>query len=246
MSTDIIPNIDLSVNPFLQSYASLRVHNIWTLESFDLRNVSNLIAVVAVSTKEQAANGYSLDWQQTDLLSALSSYGVRPASIERYAGDSHRERHLPNLAKMAGPKGCIVALYIDRLIRPWPPSAEQLSFVQSLGVPLVSIMPIELSHTSQRGMRVRRSIAVKTTKDAGELRGRPAYRNQSALNLIIERLGDSWRAIAAALNEAGIPTQTGKQWDHSSTLKFWRQHFTYEDRLGIKGPNTSMTDRLIA
>lgn len=217
----------------IQSVLDYSKYNIYFLCTYRLVT-DNIVSLARVSGPEQKANGYSLLFQEVDLaeFARERNLTVHPVSEGVANGRDLEREGLQEAVSLAKELKCpLMVRSLDRLVRPYPPTQEALSKIRDFGIPIITFEPLTLSAKELQDRQKKRGKAYKRLNRPGERQNRPEYLNLEALSFIIERLGNSWRSIAIGLNLAGIPTQTGKRWDHSTARGFFRRHFRYVNSL---------------
>lgn len=199
------------------------------------------LGYVRVSTAEQSASGAGMDAQRSALRAEADSRGWDLELVED-AGYSAKDTKRPGLASAlarleAGEADVLVVAKLDRLSRSvhdftgvLAQAARQHWSVVCLDLGVDTSTPAgelqahvvaSMAHYERRliGQRTRDGLAAK--RAAGVRLGRPQALSGDVVARIVRarQAGDSFRAIAAALQADGVPTARGGAVWHASTVK---------------------------
>lgn len=216
----------------LYSYGTIGIHT-----------VMRIIAYIRVSTTEQADSGLGLEAQRRAITREAKSRGWQEADIEwvEDAGFSAKSLKRPGLALALdalkrGDASILVVAKTDRLSRSLLDFAGILQRAQRQGWALLALdSPADLTTAQGEAMASvmavfaqlerrligeRTSAAMAAAKDRGVKLGRPRLlSDQTVERMRAERDGGmTFRAIAAGLNDDGVPTAQGGTW-HPATVR---------------------------
>lgn len=199
-----------------------------------------VVAYLRVSTREQADSGLGLEAQRAALTAEAARRGWTVVAWETDEGVSATASRRPSfecaLARLsAGEAEALVAAKLDRLARSTLGFAELLAMAErgrwavvalDLGVDtttppgrLVANVMAAVAEWERDVIRARTSEALAAAKARGTRLGRPRQIDPALLARIVamSSAGSSYRKIAAALTEEGVPTPTGRaKWNPGS------------------------------
>ena len=204
--------------------------------------MATAIGYVRVSTSEQAESGLGLEAQRQAIRAEAERQGWQLIAIHEDAGASGKamsgrdglQQALTAVRELGD--GVLVVAKLDRLSRSMKDFANLMAVSQQQGWGLVALdLGVDTSTPSGEmmanvtatfaqferrliGQRTKEALAVKRAE--GVRLGRPVLTTRKTANLVgrLHTQGKSLRAIAAHLNETGVPTsQGGRQW-HASTV----------------------------
>ena len=200
---------------------------------------------VRVSTQEQGRSGLGLDAQRRALEAEADRRGWE---IEWVVDDGHSAKDLnrPGVTELLGRVGegdVVLVAKLDRLSRSLVDFAGIMERARSEGWSLIAL-DLGVDMTTPAGRLVanvmasvaewEREVISERTRDAlAEARangvhvGRPREAGDDVIREAtrLRRSGLSWRAVAEALTEAGVPTtRGGARWSPSSAASIVRRH----------------------
>ncbi len=202
-----------------------------------------VLAYVRVSSEEQSASGAGLEAQRRAIASECERRGWQVIEVIEDAGFSAKDLKRPGIqaalrALEAGDAKALVAAKLDRLSRSMIDFAGLMATAQKQGWALVALdCAVDTSTPAGEAManilatfaqferrlisqRTREALAVKRTQ--GVRLGRPPTMPEDVIRQIQKErdAGRSYAAIAAILNDAGVPTaQGGARW-HPATVRY--------------------------
>jgi DNA invertase Pin-like site-specific DNA recombinase len=201
-----------------------------------------VIGYVRVSTDEQAVSGAGLEAQRRAIAAECRRRGWELVETIEDAGYSAKDLKRPGVqealrALEAGEAKALVVAKLDRLSRSMLDFAALMATAQKQNRALVALdCAVDTSTPAGEAMahvlatfgQFERRLIGQRTKEAlaamkasGDRLGRPPTVPQSVVRRIqrLRACGDSFRAIAASLNQARVPTaQGGKQW-YAATVR---------------------------
>lgn len=204
--------------------------------------MSDVVGYCRVSTDQQGDSGAGLEAQESRIRDEVARRGwkLREVYVDVASGKSTRKR--PELAKAladldAGRASVIVVAKLDRLSRSMLDFARLVDRAAREGWSITALdIGIDTSTTNGRMLANiimalaqweremigdRTKAALGAVKARGTRLGRPTRVTPEAVATIrvMRRSGSSYRVIADALNDSGVPTaQGGRQW-HASTVR---------------------------
>ncbi len=203
-----------------------------------------LVAVgyVRVSTDQQGERGYGLDAQREIIRAEADRRGwvLDKIYVDVASGKSTKRRPQYSVcvdALTAGTAQVLIVAKLDRLSRSlldfatlmarsnregWAINALDIGVdTSTINGELVANIIMALAQWERRIIGQRTSLALAQVKARGTKLGRPTTvtRDAVAIILAMRRGGSSLREVAAALNDAGVPTaQGGREW-YASTVR---------------------------
>lgn len=201
-----------------------------------------VLGYVRVSTSDQAASGLGLAAQEESIRAACAHRGWTLLDVVHDDGLSGKDMARPGLQTALqriaqGEAQGLAAAKLDRLSRSLVDAAALMSWFDEAGAALVAVdMQVDTSTAAGRlvthvmaavaewerstiSTRTREAAAVR--RQRGDRMGRPSVRE--VMPEVAERIktarssGQTWQAIANALNQDGIPTaRSGTAWRVSS------------------------------
>ena len=201
-----------------------------------------VIGYVRISTDEQAVSGAGLEAQRRAIEAECKRRGWKLVKVLEDAGYSAKDMRRPGVQEAlrvlkAGDAKALVVAKLDRLSRSMIDFAAVMAKAQKQNWALVALdvavdssspageamvhMLATFAQFERRliGQRTREALAAK--KASGVRLGRPPTVPKSVVRRIQRQRarGDSYRKIAADLNEAGVPTaQGGREW-YAATVR---------------------------
>ena len=210
--------------------------------------LKRVISYARVSTGAQAASGLGTEAQHRAVRAAASGRGWQV--VDAYTDDAVsatiEPRRRPQLSMAlerldAGDADVIAAVRLDRFIRCMRDALDLLDCAKAGGWEVVCLdmpdgadtpggtfmrMILSAYNEMERALISERTIAaLAVARSRGKRLGRPSRQPQAAKDLAVamHQDGTSLRKIAAALEDAGLPTATGKTtWPPSSVKALLR------------------------
>ena len=204
---------------------------------------SGVVAYCRVSTEEQAISGLGLAAQETAIRRECERRGIPLVAIHTDAGVSGKTLARPALTAAldqlnAGNGSVLMSAKLDRLTRSVHDATGLMATAESGGWGLVALdAPVDT--TTPQGAAMAQVLAVfaelerrligERTKAALAVRraqgvrlGRPQTLSQAIVARIVASRGDgaTWTAIAAELNDEGVPTAQGGRCWYPATVRY--------------------------
>ena len=200
------------------------------------------VGYIRVSTDRQGERGYGLD-AQTELIEAEAlrrGWELAKVYVDVASGKSTKKRPQYGRAVQVlsdGRAQVLVVAKLDRLSRSlldfaglmaqssregWSIDALDIGVdTSTINGELIANIIMALAQWERRIIGQRTMLALEQVKARGTKLGRPTTVTRDAIAIILamRRGGSSLRAVAAALNHAGVPTaQGGREW-YASTVR---------------------------
>ncbi len=200
-----------------------------------------VLGYVRVSTADQAEHGAGLPAQHAAIAAAAAARGWTLAEVIPDNGTSgsvapsEREGLARALAILDdGQADVLIAAKVDRVSRSVLDFAELVARSDRNGWELITLdVPLDVSTPYGKlmrtmlaafaelerdliAMRTREALAVRRSQ--GVILGRPVSISAEVADRIValRESGSTWKQVADALNEAGVPTARGGQWRGST------------------------------
>jgi site-specific DNA recombinase len=201
----------------------------------------NVLGYTRVSTEEQARDGVSLGAQKDKIHAYAVVKDWTLTELIRDAGHSAKSLKRPGMARLlalveAGAVDVVIIYKLDRLSRSMVDLGKLMELFKRKRVDLVSLQE-SLDATTATGelmmnllapvSRWERKVIGERTRDAlqhlksqGKRYCHTVYDNPAGIALMhrLRAAGSSYERIAQHLNETGIPTAMGGQWQ---TMVVW-------------------------
>ena len=200
------------------------------------------IGYIRVSTDQQGERGYGLDAQTEKIREEATRRGWDLHHIYVDVASGRTTKRRPQYAQAvrvlsSGKADVLVVAKLDRLSRSsldfaglmaqasrdgWSIDALDVGIdTSTINGELIATLLIALAQWERRLIGERTELALRQVKIRGTKLGRPTVVTPEALAIIraMRGSGSSYRQVARALNDAGIPTaQGGREW-YASTVR---------------------------